>query len=261
MNFFPFRKKKHNKTAVTSTAEAGNYLLWGKMNFAAVEAYNLLRTNLMLSFADEQGARLIGVTSTEHAEGKSLTSVNLAASLAKAGHQTLLMECDLRLPVMAKYLKMKPKAGLSELLTGMTDNAEDVLYPVEQCENLSVIFCGRTPPNPSELLDSRRMEVVLEELSKQYTYIIVDLPPIGAVSDALVLARKLSGMIVVVRNNITSQPDLADAIRQLRYTGARILGFVYNDVDMSNRGYGHKYYKKYYKYGYYSSNTNKKASQ
>lgn len=259
MSIFNFNKKK--QAGNSNAIETEKRLLWDNMNFAATEAYNLLRTNLLLSFADEEGARLIGVTSTEHAEGKSLTSINLAASLAKAGHRTLLLEGDLRMPVTAKNLRVKSHEGLSELLTGMVSHMGEVIFPVEQCKGLDVIFCGRIPPNPSELLGSKRMEVLLQELSKHYDYIIVDLPPIGAVPDALVLSKKLSGMIVVVRNNVTMQPALADTIRQLQYTGTRILGFVYNDADTSGRGYGKKYYRKHYKYGYYSSANSKGETQ
>lgn len=241
--------KRKRPVVKADNANAQKNLLWENMNFAATEAYNLLRTNLLLSFADEEGARLIGVTSTEHAEGKSLTSINLSASLAKAKHKTLLLECDLRLPSVAKYLHVNPKAGLSEVLTGNTGSVNACIYNVPECDNLSILFCGRTPPNPSELLGSKRMDTLLKELGAQYEYIIVDLPPVGEVPDALVLAKKLSGMILVVRNDITTQPQLADAIRQLKYTGTRLLGFVYNGADTSGHGYGKKY-KKYAKYGY-----------
>lgn len=241
--------KRKRPTVTADNANLQKNLLWEGMNFAATEAYNLLRTNLLLSFADEEGARLIGVTSTEHAEGKSLTSINLSAALAKANHKTLLLECDLRLPSVAKYLHVNAQSGLSEVLTGIVSGVNSCIYDVQECENLSVLFCGRTPPNPSELLGSKRMDTLLKELSKQYEYIVVDLPPVGEVPDALVLAKKLSGMILVVRNDITTQPQLADVIRQMRYTGARILGFVYNGADTSAHGYGKKY-KKYAKYGY-----------
>lgn len=271
-NLISKTKKKKKKTAQTDTA-AEKRLLWQGMNFAATEAYNLLRTNLTLSFADEEGARMVGVTSTEHAEGKSMTGVNLAAALAKGNYKTLLLECDLRLPVLSKMLDTKAKTGVSEYLAGIVSNPEDMIYPVEQCENLSVIFCGRTPPNPSELLGSKRMESLLQELGRSFEYIIVDLPPVGVVSDALVMAAKLSGMIVVVRDDVTQQPELADTIRQLQYTGTRILGFVYNAAGASAHGYGYgrKYYKSYYKkyakygkygYGYgYASATAKNTEQ
>lgn len=255
-----FGKKPGN--ASTTGTDGENRLLWDNMNFAATEAYNLLRTNLLLSFADEEGARLIGVTSTEHAEGKSLTSINLAASLAKAGQRTLLLECDLRLPAVAKSLKMNVDSGISEFLTGMMTDMDEIIHPIEACESLSAIFCGRIPPNPSELLGSKRMETLLQDLGKRFEYIIVDLPPVGAVPDALVLSKKLSGMVLVVRHNVTTQPDLADVIRQLQYTGARILGFVYNDADTSGHGYGSKrYYKKYSQYGYYSSGNENKEKE
>lgn len=245
------RGKSQQKQQVTVDTSKRN-LLWGHMNFAATEAYNLLRTNLLLSFADEEGTRVIGVTSTEHAEGKSITSINLAAALAKANHKTLLLEGDLRLPVIAKYLQISPKAGISELLTGNVSSVEECIYDEPECPNLSVLCCGRTPPNPSELLGSKRMDNLLKTLGQTYEYIILDLPPVGAVPDALVVAKKISGMVVVVRNDVTTQPMLADVIRQLNYTNVRILGFVYNDASAGGHGYGYgrKYYKKYYKYGY-----------
>lgn len=240
-------KKRKAAAAVVQPSKGP---VWENMNFAATEAYNLLRTNLTLSFADEEGARFIGVTSTSHAEGKSLTSINLAVSLAKANHKTLLLEGDWRLPSLGKTLRMSTRPGIAEYLTGLAGSLPEVTHAVPQCENFDVIFCGRTPPNPSELLGSKRMESVLQQLGGRYEYIIVDLPPIGEVPDALVLAKKLHGMIVVVRGDYTSAPGLADTMRQLQYTGARVLGFVFNDAKTTGHGYGKKYYNKYGNYGY-----------
>lgn len=218
-------------------------LLWKNMSFAATEAYNLLRTNVVLSFPDESStARIIGMTSTEHAEGKSLTSINLAAVLAKGNYKTLLLECDLRLPVIAKYLEIENSAGISDFLTGMAD-FENIVHTHVGYPNLDVIVCGQVPPNPSEILSSRRMAGVLQELAKMYDYIILDFPPVGAVSDALSLLRFLSGMMVVVRHNVTTKPNLTETMRQLQGNNVKILGFVYNGVDATER----KYYKKYYK--------------
>lgn len=224
-------------------------LLWGGMDFASTEAFNLLRTNLVLSFPEEDsGARVIGLTSTEHAEGKSLTAINMAAALAKGGHKTLLLEGDLRLPVIGKYLGLEKSAGISDFLTGMSQ-LQDIVHQGVGYPEMDVILCGQIPPNPSELLSSKRMAGVLGGLKDIYDYIIIDLPPVGAVSDPLALMPFLTGMSVVVRNNVTTKPDLAQTMRQLKSNNVKILGFVYNGVDTTSR----KYYKKYYKSNYYYS--------
>lgn len=222
-------------------------LLWEDMSFAATEAYNLLRTNLVLSFPDEDGgARVIGLTSTEHAEGKSLTAVNLAAALAKGSHKTLLMECDLRLPSIGNYFGIVKSPGISELLTGMA-NIQDIVHTHVKYDALDVIVCGQTPPNPSELLGSKRMAGLLERLKERYEYIILDFPPVGTVSDPLALLRHINGMVVVVRHNVTAKPELSQTMRLLQNNNVKILGFVYNGVDTGTR----KYYKKYFKSKYY----------
>lgn len=224
-------------------------LLWGGMDFASTEAFNLLRTNLVLSFPEEDsGARVIGLTSTEHAEGKSLTAINMAAALAKGGHKTLLLEGDLRLPVIGKYLGLEKSAGISDFLTGMAE-IKDIVHRGVGFPSMDVILCGQIPPNPSELLSSKRMAGVLNGLREIYDYIIFDLPPVGAVSDPLALLPFLTGMTVVVRHDVTAKPDLAQTMRQLKSNSVKILGFVYNGVDTSSR----KYYKKYYKSKYYYS--------
>lgn len=234
------RKKKQLKKRL---------LLWEEMSFAATEAYNLLRTNLVLSFPDEDsGARLIGLTSTEHAEGKSLTAINMAAALAKGNHKTLLLECDLRLPVIGKYLGIEKSAGISDFLTGMAD-FQDIVHTHMGYPDLDVILCGQIPPNPSELLSSRRMAGILQGLKEMYDYIVLDFPPVGTVSDPLALLRYISGMVVVVRHNVTTKPTLGETMRQLQNNNVKILGFVYNGVDATSR----KYYKKYYKSKYYYS--------
>lgn len=241
-------EKSENYKARKSKLAQKKLLLWEDMNFGAAEAYNLLRSNLVLSFPEEDGgARVIGLTSTAHAEGKSLTALNLAAALAKGSHKTLLLECDLRIPAIGSYLGILKSAGISEFLTGMAE-FQDVVHEHVGYDNLDVVLCGKIPPNPSELLGSKRMAGTLEELKEGYEYIILDFPPLGAVADAMVLLQHIDGMIVVVRNNVTEKKELAETMRQLQNNHAKILGFVYNGID-STQG---KYYKKYYKSQYYS---------
>lgn len=198
------------------------------MSFAAAEAYKLLRTNITFSFpAEGRRCHVIGVTSTVSSEGKSMTACNLAYSLAEAGKRTLLMDGDLRLPTVAAKLELPPSPGLSNLLISDRDHG-DVIRPCEKIEGMDVLCAGDITPNPSELLGSARMAQLLEALSRNYEYIIVDLPPVTVVTDALVMAKLLHGVIMVVRNGVVEQRALADAMRQMDLVGLRVLGFVYN---------------------------------
>lgn len=215
------------------------------MSFAAAEAYKLLRTNIMFSFpAEGRSCHVIGVTSTLSSEGKSMTACNLAYSLAEAGKKTLLMDGDLRLPTVAAKLELPPSPGLSNLLISDQDH-RTMIRPCPAMEGMDVLCAGDLTPNPSELLGSARMARLLEALSKSYEYIIIDLPPVTVVTDALVMAKLLHGVIMVVRSGVVEQRALADAMRQLDLVGLRVLGFVYNG---SRQEGGKRYYRNYEKY-------------
>lgn len=215
------------------------------LSFGASEAYKLLRTNLVFSMADEEGCRVIGVTSALRGEGKSTTSINLAYSLAQSGKRVLLLEADMRIPVMASILRLEDTPGLSQVLAGMTA-LKDAIHPVPTLRNVSVLPAGEIPPNPSELLSSKRMEIILEALLSVFEYIIIDLPPINAVSDSLAISRLLSGMIVVVRQDYCDQQSLAEAMQRMELLEVKVLGFVLNGAESTP-----KRNKKYGTYGYY----------
>ncbi len=212
-----------------------------KLNFASREAYNLLRTNLTFSFSGEKSGRVVGVTSASPHEGKSTTSINLAYSLADAGNKVLLVDADMRRPSVASSLELELEPGLSDALAG---NCEAKIHTGVLQENLSVLTAGHIPPNPSELLSSDAMETVIEKYKKQYDYVVVDLPPILVVTDAAVASKHFSGLILVIRHASTKRREIADAIRQLDYVGAKILGFVYTKMDIGRKK-NYKYYKKY----------------
>lgn len=215
------------------------------MSFAASEAYKLLRTNITFSFpAGGETCRVIGITSTVSSEGKSMTACNLAYSLAEAGKKTLLMDGDLRLPTVADKLGLKSSPGLSNLLISDRDHRL-VIQPCSAMEGMDVLCAGDITPNPSELLGSERMAQLLRELASAYEYIIVDLPPVTVVTDALVMAKLLHGVIMVVRNGVVEQRALDDAMRQMKLVGLRVLGFVYNG---SRQESGKRYYRGYEKY-------------
>lgn len=217
------------------------------LNFAATEAYKLLRTNLMFSFSDEGRGHVIGVTSSVQGEGKSSTACNIAYVLAEAGAKVLLLEADLRRPTVASKLGLSRTPGLSNLLISK-GGFRDVIQHCAIAPIADVITSGDVAPNPSELLGSARMERLLAELKQEYDYIVVDLPPVTVVSDTLAISKLLDGVVVVVCAGISEQKMLSEAMRQLNMVDVRILGFVYRELDDRKKRYGCRYSKKYYKY-------------
>ncbi len=212
-----------------------------KLGFEGKEAYNLLRTNILYAVKrKERSARVIGVTSSVHGEGKSLTSLNLAHSIAESGRKVLLVECDMRLPTLRKKLGQKKFAGLSNLLAGVEEEG-DVLRQNVGAQGLDIIFAGKAPPNPSELLASHAFAKLIEKVENYYSFIILDLPPVCEVSDALIVSKLTDGMIVVVRQDYSTSTDLDYAMRQLEYVNAKVLGFVYNGAESKTKRYKYKY--------------------
>lgn len=219
--------------------------LFGKdLTFAASEAYKLLRTNLLFALPDEQKCRVVGVTSSLGGEGKSTTSLNLAYMLAETGRKVLLVEADMRLPTISRRLGLKAGCGLSNLLAGLK-REEEVLQPSGIQENLVILPSGDIPPNPSELLGSPFMEKTVRRLAQDFDFILLDLPPVNAVSDALVVTKVTDGILLVVRQDYANRRALSEAVRQLQYVEAKVLGFV-----MTCSGAGRGNYKNYKKSGY-----------
>lgn len=218
------------------------------MSFSVTEAYKLLRANIMFSFSEEGRGHVIGITSSLQSEGKSSTAVNTAYALAESGAKVLLMDADLRRPSVAAKLNLARTPGLTNILVAK-GNYRELLQQNPIAPNMDVLTSGDIPPNPSELLGSNRMEKLILELTEAYDYIIVDLPPVNVVSDAIAMSRMLDGVIMVVRNGVSEQRMLAEALRQLKLVNVRILGFVYRDSAVGGVNYGKKYgykYKKYY---------------
>lgn len=234
--------------------EARSWIPNGKeASVTTQEAFNTVRTNLRFSTVDKQGANVVGVTSSLPAEGKSYCSINIAFSIARSGMKVLLLEGDLRKPTLAYKMKMRSSVkGLTDLLCGLT-NVKEAIIKSNLHENLDIMFSGDVPPNPQELLGSVRMQKLIEALSQAYDYIIIDFPPIISVSDTLSLANSLDGVIMVVREGQGQKRILKDCLKQIKFAGIKILGFVYNGADFEKSGY----YGKYYGYGYYNSNNRK----
>ena len=227
----------HNKQKIKGDKEL---ILTRVVPFAVEEAYKSLRTNLVFSLPEDE-CKIIEITSSTQNEGKSITAINLAIALAKNGAKVVLIDCDLRLPTVAQKLKIKQKPGLTNLLFGL-NSALDVIYH-HPC-GIDVIPAGDLPPNPSETLGSSRMATVLEFMKNHYEYVILDVPPIGVVTDAAVLAPKVSGIVLVVRQGLASFEGVDTAIRKLQIANGNLLGFVLTDASIekksySNYGYAH----------------------
>ena len=252
------KSKKKGGNYSTAVQQKRISVLGKNVSFAAAEAYKLLRTKLQFSFADENGCRVIGLSSALSGEGKSLTAINLAYTLSQLNKKVILIDCDMRRPTLAEKLNIMKTPGLSSFLTGQCD-----LNGLLQGCNLRgeesafhVITAGQNPPNPVELLSSVRMEAALNTLRKYYDYVILDLPPVGEVTDAMAVAPKADGMLLIVRQNYCDRLVLADAVRQFAFINSKILGVVLNGTVESSRTYGKKYYRRYYKYygGSYANN-------
>ena len=222
-----------NKKSV-SEEKVATLKIGKELDFASSEAYKLLRTNITFSMPNKQGGKVVGVTSPCPQEGKSTTSLNLAYSLAEAGNKVILIDADMRRPSISKMLKMPKSPGLSNRLTNGDEKAINigVLH-----ENLSIMFSGDIPPNPSELISSDNMKALIEEFREHYDYVIVDLPPVTAVSDPLIMSKNIDGLAIVIRHGHTRRRDVMETMRQLKLVDAKILGFIYNGYSKAKHSY------------------------
>lgn len=231
--------KSRDKGILTYKAERN--FLCDKMHFQAAEAYKMLRTNLNHILDENPGCKVIGITSAEPAEGKSTLAINLAYSLAQTEESVLLLEGDLRKPVLTKRMRLAEIFGLSDMLEGIT---EDAVQNSGYFSNWDVLTAGSQNSNPAEILSSRAMGELIAKLRKKYAYILIDLPPINEVTDSVAVSNYLDGMLMVVRQNSTQKAALELAMHHLKFSAAEALGFVVTDSDQNGR------YSGYYRYGY-----------
>lgn len=249
--------KKKKKTSFSVVEDPKT--LHKNLEFTATEQYKLLRTNLDFTLPEGEKCPVIGVTSSVRSEGKSTTSVNLAYVLAERGSRVLLIDGDLRIPSIARKMQIENSPGLTDLLMGRGSQMGEFQSSI--LKNWFILPSGNIPPNPSELLGSRRMETVLKGLKEVFNYIIIDLPPVNIVSDALSIASMISGMIVVIREDYTEKKDVERCFRQLSLSNVKILGCVINGAKLEGGSYG-KYKKyKYYKYYRYERDSDEKGSK
>ena len=211
------------------------------------EAFRSLRTSLVFT-AGTGHARVIAVTSSQPLEGKTTTACNLATALALGGSRVLLIDADMRRPGLHRIMGVENEIGLSQLLVAQSRVREAVQRTTEP--NLFVIAAGRTPPNPSELLASDRMKSFLANLSSgPFDWVVLDTPPVLAVTDAVVLAGVVSAVVFVVGSEMTRRVHAERALVTLRAGKPRSIGVVLNRVDFDRNKY---YYSRYYGYNYKS---------
>jgi len=207
---------------------------------SASEAYRTLRTNLIYSLVDTP-PKVIVLTSPGPGEGKSTTCANLGVVLSQAGKDVLIVDCDFRKPVMHKFFGLRNIQGVVVVLVGERAVQEVAKRPIE---GLSVVPVGHIPPNPSELLGTKRFAKFLSDLRPQFDYVLVDAPPVGLVSDPAILATQGDGVLLVLDAQNTRKSLVKQAMRSLETVGANVLGTVMNNVDTSKSGdyhYGYSY--------------------
>lgn len=249
--------KRGKRSSLGVDANINKKTLHKNLTFTAIEQYKLLRTNLSFTLPENVKCPIIGVTSSMRGEGKSTTAINLAYVLAESGKKVLLIDGDLRIPSIAKKMGIKSSPGLTDLLMGF-ESQQMSSFKTDVLDNWYVIPSGDLPPNPSELLGSRRMESILNIMSEKFDYIIVDLPPVNIVSDALAISNLITGMVIVIREDYTEKKELEACFRLLKLSNVNVLGTVLNESENFGGSGGKykkysKYYRKYYSSGYYTS--------
>ena len=222
------------------TARACEYL-----TYSGREAFKRLRTNVLIALGEsEKKCRIIGVTSAQPSEGKSTVSVNLAYSLAELGESVLVIDGDMRRPAVHDIVGASQIPGVSDILTGKSGLNEAVVRYKSTADStvFDLIPGGEIPDHPAELLNSSRFGKVLEVVSTVFDYVIVDLPPVNAVIDAVNVSKYVDGLVVVLREDHCPRYVLNECMEQLRYAKANILGFVMNGcIEGAGKHYQYQY--------------------
>lgn len=205
-------------------------------DFREEEAYRTLRSNLEFC---GKNIKVVTITSCIPNEGKTTVSIKLAEVVAEAGKRVIVVDADMRKSVMIGRLKAKVLIGLSHYLCGQY-KLEEVICNT-QIENMDVILSGPFPPNPSELLMSTEFEILIGQLRERYDYVIIDSPPLAAVIDTAIICKVCDGAVLVIEANKVSYKLVKRVVEQLKRTNCRMLGTVFNKVEMHHRTYYSKY--------------------
>lgn len=241
---FGDRKKR------TDSSDEHSKLTDENIPFAVIESYKSIRTNIMFSLSTTDN-RIFAVSSPDAGDGKSTTSSNIAIALSQGDSKVLLIDADMRKAVQHKIFGLRNKKGLSTAISKQ-HKLEDCIQK-NVMKNLDVMTAGPIPPNPSELLASDHMSEILNELSAQYSVIVIDTPPVNIVADTMGLAKNLSGIIMVLQYAKTTREDVDEALKRIDFAQMNLMGFILNGIktNRSSRYYSRYAYKK--GYGYYGS--------
>lgn len=242
-----FRK---NKNQDANTMETGVKMITvTDPTSVDTEQFNTIRTNIKFSNVDKDYKTLM-VTSSNISEGKSTVSANIATTFAKQGLHTLLVDSDLRRPTVNATFGIDNPQGLSNYLSERNFDINSIIYKTS-VKNLYVMPSGPIPPNPSELIGSKRMAELIKKLSEQLDLVIFDAPPVLSVTDAQIVSTNVDGTILVVRANKTEKAAVKEAVRLIKQVGGHIIGTILNDVEVKGSGY----------YGYYGYSKGSKKKK
>ena len=217
-------------------------------NFETSENYKTLRTSIMFSMPKLDGGKVIGVTSAIPGEGKSTTVVNLGIAFAQMGAKVIVLDCDLRKPKVHRYLQIELGEGMTNAICGFV-TLDDVIRKDVQ-PGLDCVTAGEIPPNAAEVLSSQAFSDIIDDLKTKYDYILIDTPPVTVVTDAAVISKRCTAMVLIVKNDYTTYDMVDEMVKRLNKVQAKIIGFIVTNSDSKRSRYG-SYVKRYkYKYGY-----------
>lgn len=230
-------------------AESIKHILSENSGFNTIETYKSIRTNIMFSLPKAENGKVIAVTSAVPGDGKSTTSINLAITFAELGVKVILLDCDLRKSRIHRYLQIERNLGITNVLCGFCSFEEAVKRDVRP--NLDVLTAGEIPPNPAELFETAEFDNLINKLKEEYDYILIDTPPVKVVTDAVIISKNVSGIVLTVRENQTTYEEIETSLNALNAVGAKILGAIVRECDSTRKKYGYSKggYRRY-KYGY-----------
>lgn len=217
-----------------------------KTPFALTEAFRKIVTNIGFAIPKKDGGRgkVFCITSSIQGEGKTTVSSNIALSAARSGAKTILIDCDLRKPALKHYFKTSKK-GITGYLSGQVELEDIIAHEIEP--KLDIIVTKQTSPNPLVLLQSETFDQLIDKLSLNYDYVIIDTPPLGLCTDSLIIGKKTDGIVLVTRQKCSNHKMIKHLVDQIKFAECQILGFVLNDVSVASTSY---YGRKYSEYNY-----------